>query len=255
MPLMKSGSKKAMSKNIATEMHAGKPQKQAIAIAYSIARRNRKKMAEGGMVENEELNPYHEPGMGLQTDITRDSMQSPPNDNFKEMYMELRDDPTRPEPESDDISHGMMGMDAESIVRNLRAKRDNYPRPDDKYHDSYHDDKYADGGQVVPIDPVKAQEVSDSFRSAKAMGGEVEDEHLDSLAMHTQHLREEEGLPDDEVNSQFMHDDSLSQDNSPMPEDMHHESNMIQAEDEDDQKKGRLHRIMSMLHAKHYGKR
>ena len=35
MPLTKSKSKAAFSKNVAAEMHAGKPQKQAVAIAYS----------------------------------------------------------------------------------------------------------------------------------------------------------------------------------------------------------------------------
>ena len=35
MPLIKSTSKKAFGENVATEMHAGKPQKQAVAIAYS----------------------------------------------------------------------------------------------------------------------------------------------------------------------------------------------------------------------------
>ena len=40
MPLMHGGSKKAISKNIATEMHHGKPQKQAIAIAMSEARKH-----------------------------------------------------------------------------------------------------------------------------------------------------------------------------------------------------------------------
>jgi len=38
-PLKKGSSKKTISKNIATEMHAGKPQKQAIAIAYSVAKK------------------------------------------------------------------------------------------------------------------------------------------------------------------------------------------------------------------------
>lgn len=36
MPLIKSKSKKAFSDNIRTEMEAGKPQKQAVAIAYSV---------------------------------------------------------------------------------------------------------------------------------------------------------------------------------------------------------------------------
>ena len=38
MPLVKGKSKSAMSQNIKTEMEAGKPQKQAVAIAYSDAR-------------------------------------------------------------------------------------------------------------------------------------------------------------------------------------------------------------------------
>lgn len=41
MPLVKSGSKKAVSKNIKTEMAAGKPQKQAVAIALSVARKSK----------------------------------------------------------------------------------------------------------------------------------------------------------------------------------------------------------------------
>lgn len=35
MPLMKGKSKKAFSSNVGAEMRAGKPQKQALAIAYS----------------------------------------------------------------------------------------------------------------------------------------------------------------------------------------------------------------------------
>ena len=43
MPLVKSASKKAMSENIRREMHAGKPQKQAVAIAYSVKRQAAKR--------------------------------------------------------------------------------------------------------------------------------------------------------------------------------------------------------------------
>jgi len=42
MPLSKSSANRAFSKNIKTEMAAGKPQKQAVAIAYSEKRRAEK---------------------------------------------------------------------------------------------------------------------------------------------------------------------------------------------------------------------
>ena len=43
MPLIKSTSKKALGKNIATEIRAGKEPKQAAAIAYSVRREAAKK--------------------------------------------------------------------------------------------------------------------------------------------------------------------------------------------------------------------
>ncbi len=56
MPLNKSKSKTAFKQNMRTEMAAGKPQKQALAIAYSVARKSPKKKmyAEGGLVEDED---------------------------------------------------------------------------------------------------------------------------------------------------------------------------------------------------------
>jgi len=43
VPLIKSASPKAVGRNIKTEMAAGKPQKQAVAIALSQARGKKKK--------------------------------------------------------------------------------------------------------------------------------------------------------------------------------------------------------------------
>jgi hypothetical protein len=39
MPLVKSASKEAFRKNVKAEAHAGKPIKQAVAIAYSVQRK------------------------------------------------------------------------------------------------------------------------------------------------------------------------------------------------------------------------
>ena len=43
MPLKKSSSKKAFSENVKAEVKAGKPAKQAVAIAYSVKRAAKKK--------------------------------------------------------------------------------------------------------------------------------------------------------------------------------------------------------------------
>lgn len=43
MPLKKSTSKKAFVKNLKTELKAGKPKAQALAIAYSVKRKAEKK--------------------------------------------------------------------------------------------------------------------------------------------------------------------------------------------------------------------
>ncbi len=47
MPLVKSKSKKAFSENVKREMEAGKPQKQAVAIAYSVKRKAQGKKKHG----------------------------------------------------------------------------------------------------------------------------------------------------------------------------------------------------------------
>jgi len=57
MPLIHSKSKKAFNENVATEVHAGKPVKQAVAIAYSEKRHAKK--AHGGHITTHEPNCKH----------------------------------------------------------------------------------------------------------------------------------------------------------------------------------------------------
>ncbi len=48
MPLVKGKSKADISKNVSTEMHAGKKQSQAVAIALDVARRSGAKIPKKG---------------------------------------------------------------------------------------------------------------------------------------------------------------------------------------------------------------
>jgi hypothetical protein len=55
MPLVQGKSKKALQKNIKTEIESGKPLKQALAIAYSVKRKAKKDMYQGGEVADEKV--------------------------------------------------------------------------------------------------------------------------------------------------------------------------------------------------------
>jgi hypothetical protein len=50
MPLINSKSKKAREANIRTEIAAGKPPRQAVAIGYSEQRRARRRSSDGGHI-------------------------------------------------------------------------------------------------------------------------------------------------------------------------------------------------------------
>lgn len=123
MPLMKSRSKKAMSKNIETEMDSGKPQKQAVAIAYSVMKRARKnKKAFGGAVEDPDPRSLQE------------HMESRPNDKEDRGHVLFdgdaeRIDPLKKEYREDEgsIHMGRTDLDeddqaAEDIVSRIMRK-------------------------------------------------------------------------------------------------------------------------------------
>lgn len=66
MPLIEGKSPKSFSHNVSTEMKAGRPQKQAVAIAYSEKRKAEKEhKAYGGMMEAPEMNDEQDHAMML----------------------------------------------------------------------------------------------------------------------------------------------------------------------------------------------
>lgn len=95
MPLIKSKSKKAFSKNVETEMDAGKPQKQSLAIAFSMKKHAPKKKASGGTVSSGSKDMNYADGGAVSAttekrpmpDMTyNDKTDVSENSNKKELY-------------------------------------------------------------------------------------------------------------------------------------------------------------------------
>jgi hypothetical protein len=84
MPLEKGKSKKAFEHNIETEMKHGKPQDQALAIAYSVKRKagKKKRMAEGGTVKSEDAPPSAKHESRPMPKRMDDSGKAPKNDQW-----------------------------------------------------------------------------------------------------------------------------------------------------------------------------
>jgi hypothetical protein len=77
MPLIKGKTDESRSKNIGTEMRAGKPMDQAAAIAYSIQRKAKaKKMAQGGWVEETPVEKLHNSHSGIEHYKEEEPVQS-----------------------------------------------------------------------------------------------------------------------------------------------------------------------------------
>lgn len=93
MPLKQSSSKEAVSKNIKTEMSAGKPQKQAVAIALSVKHKN---MSAGGLAQAV-LAKRKAAAMPMASEEMSEPMSETPHDeqgeqaNMKELYDKVHD--------------------------------------------------------------------------------------------------------------------------------------------------------------------
>lgn len=138
MPLIKSGSKKALKKNIEVEMEANpENKKQDLAIAFDIQRRNkRKKMFNGG-----EAAPADAVSKGA-------SMSGP---EFDEWYKKNHKEPSPSPAPPHYASGGEVEEDLQKLQKmNLASKDDKHPEPHPTMEEEAEKAKrlFADGGEV-----------------------------------------------------------------------------------------------------------
>ncbi len=144
MPLRPGKSKKAFVSNIKTEMKHGKPQDQALAIAYSVKRRSAKKMAKGG-------------GVGLNQNIPNDS------EWHKTFQEEFKKRSPKPNPEA-------------HYQATLIANQKHGPRGSDiKYKNMSEEQKsklgkYADGGKISREDRKKMASAAEHKKWKESLG-------------------------------------------------------------------------------------
>lgn len=187
MPLIKSGSQKAVGKNIGAEEKAGKPKAQSLAIALSVQRKNKKskKMAAGGKVE-EEI------GKGPEADANPGTPKRKA-DNEK---------PAEDEIMSQDFTKGS-NPDA------MDDSEDAPPKAD------YSGQRYADGGMIDEAAPHTGETMEDMLRrhadEIRGLSGdndemevshEVEHPHSMAEAIMQKRKMADGGMVDLEANSE-----------------------------------------------------
>lgn len=194
MPLLKG--KRNIGKNIKTEMDAGKPQKQSIAIAMQVARKP-KKMAQGGSVkdekrpmpsetENDSKNVSQNPGKKplIESDMTsrpdiRQSQKGPKTTRIKHPKMagsgafqvRLRDQEDDLQ-ESAQVNNGPQRQPPESLDEEGADRQG----PD---ADALHMKRMAHGGQIESsVEEDYTNKADKGFGAIifKAEGGEIEQE-------------------------------------------------------------------------------
>lgn len=159
MPLKHGHSRDVISFNVKEMMKSGHPQKQAIAAALSSARKA-KKMYKGGLV-NDDFGPAGTP--------------KPVDSGNEDMYM--TDEPAAGTREPHDEQDMYMTSVPENAVNGDYEPEKTASPEEDSRRLAAMISGYSEGGEVTQIDPVKAKEVSDSFKKATgyADGGMVGD--------------------------------------------------------------------------------
>lgn len=131
---MKSKSKKAFNKNVESEMHAGKPQDQSLAIAYGIQKqaKKKKKMALGGAVEEESHSkPIYNRNPGTPAKKPDDS-RLPESDYMSKNWSEGSAPARKPDdqrlPESETMSGSMKEPEDHQMLASYHEEQANMHR-------------------------------------------------------------------------------------------------------------------------------
>lgn len=142
MPLIHSPAKKPFEHNIKSELDAGKPMNQSLAIAYAVKRRaqEKKKMAEGGMVDDENRGRgYFKPHEGAQMGGHNESLHPMDEPAGLTETSSLPDEAISEERQDAFFAHGGLASPKHMAMK-IMAKR-----------------KMANGGPV--LDPEKQKQV------------------------------------------------------------------------------------------------
>lgn len=219
MPLLKG--KKNIGRNIEVEQEAGKSPKQSLAIALSVSRRNKKKMAKGGEITADtEKRPMPDDEHDDAKDIAR-TLPSKKVSGWLDNKKEAGNNPSVEDTEVDDsfVSDRRTSIDQASTPEEMRMKKG--PSTDPKHVNADHL-KMAEGGEVEEhYSSIADAILAKSRRSKMADGGQVdlslnatEGENLeDDLswdALRKENYSESEGLEElSSPSDSGQHGDSL----------------------------------------------
>jgi hypothetical protein len=184
MPLIKRKSGKAFEHNLKAEMHAGKPQKQALAIAYSVKRRSKK--ASGGSVQSgsKDMNMarggYAEGGMAYKNDSAKTQARPMPEERDNDSK-EISENSMKKAPHNDSWTDR---PDMPQARKGLKTSKIKHPKmvPNSPFTARLRDEEDDLEMSAAPASPEEQPPERDNEEGADRQGPESKDLKLKMMA-------------------------------------------------------------------------